>query len=248
MSGIDYDWDPSRPTISVADPRMTRMLLRDPDRCATLNEYAAACGMDTSEVVSLLAPYLDSGTLALDFFGDEVFVNTGPSGRPAPAASADVPPNLWEQLRSRAGVEFGYELWRLLRSLERSGWSVEHRPPRIMFGLGQVNEAPYLGVHAGQSTVPVLIFPLADALTHPGGLLDQYEFAGSNAVGIVCEERGLDPMVTAVRRWVLSRRVAPHLSVLVLEAPRYNPTLLNAADAAIVPVAVTRDTLGNYFW
>ena len=248
MSSIDFDWDPDRPTISVADPRMTRMLLREPDRCATLNEYASACGMDTSEVVSLLAPYLDSGTLALDFFGEEVFVNTGPSGRPAPIGSADVPPNLWEQLRTRSGVEGAYGLWKLLRSLERSGWAVEHRPHRIMFGLGQVNELPYLGVRAGQVTLPTLIFPLADALTHHGGLLDQYEYAGASAIGVVCDERGLDSMVTVVRQWVLTRRVTPRLSVLVMEAPRYNPTLLSAADAAVLPVSVTRDTLSNYIW
>jgi len=248
MSSVDYDWDPTRPTISVADPRLTRLLLREPQRCATLGEYAQACGIDTTRVVELLGSYLDNGTLSLDFFGDEVFVNTAPHGRPLPEASADVPPNLWESLRSRVGVETAYALWRILRSLERAGWLVEHRLHRIMFGLGRVQDAPYLGVKVGQVVVPTMIFPTAEMLGREGGLLDQYEQAGAAALAVVCDERGLDEAVTAVRRWVLGRKAVPTMSVLVLESPRYNPTLLSPGDAAMAPVAVTRDTLGNYFW
>jgi len=245
---VEYDWDPKRRALAVSDPRLTRVLLREPDRCATLNEYAAACGMDPSEIVELLGKYLDQGVLGLDFFGDEVFLHTAPSGRPAAPDFPDVPPNLWEQLRERAGLEAAYALWKLIRSLERSGWGVEHRVNRIVFGMGQVADPPYIGVRAGQSVVPALIFPSQDALIRSGGLLDQYEFAGAAAVAVICDERALDNMVTAVRRWSLVKRAPATLSVLVLESPRYNPTLLSPSDVAIEPVAVTRDTLGNYFW
>jgi len=248
MSDIDYDWDPSRQAISVRDPRLTRLLLREPGRCATLNEYAQACGLDTSDVVEMLGGYLDSGALALDFFGDEVFVNTAPLGRPLPRGSVDVPPNLWEELRERAGTETAYALWRMLRSLERSGWSVEHRVHRIMFGLGAVVDLPYLGVKVGGVVVPAMIFPHLDALGRGGGLLDQYERAGARALAAICDERGLDEVVTAVRRWMLSRRGPTALNVLVLESPRYNPTLLSPSDTAVRPVNVTRDTLGQYFF
>jgi hypothetical protein len=234
--------------LSVADPRLARVLLREPDRCATLNEYAGACGMDPSEIVDLVSDYLDQGVLGLDFFGDEVFLHTAPQGRPAPDGFPDVPPNLWEQLRDRANIETAYALWKLQRSLERSGWGVEHRVSRIVFGIGRVDDLPYLGVRAGQSVVPALIFPGQDALIRAGGLLDQYEFAEAAAVAIICDERALDDMVTAVRRWALVKRAPVTLSVLVLESPRYNPTLLSPCDVAIEPVAVTRDTLGNYFW
>jgi hypothetical protein len=243
----DYEWDLARTPIHVGDPRLNRMLLHEPSKCASLNEYAQACGMPTNQVATLLDEFLDSEAIGLDFFADEVFVNTAPHGRPAPDGTVDIPPNLWEQLRVRVGVDTAYTLWKLLRSLERSGWVVEHRLHRIMFGLASVADPPYLGVKAGAIWVPLMIFPSPDALIRSGGLLDQYERAGSSAIGVVCDEQELDSMVTAVRMWALSKREPPVLSVLVLEAPRYNPTLLTPRDAAITPVAVTRDALGNYF-
>jgi hypothetical protein len=248
MTGeLEYVWDPSRQVISVDDPRLNMLLVRQPDRCATLTEYAQACGMDTAQVVECLGRYLDSGEVGLDFFGDEVFVNTGPQGRPAPLGAVDVAPNLWEQLRSRVGVEAAYALWRMIRSLERAGWTVEHKVARIMFGLGFVDDAPYLGVTVGAIVVPVMVFPSSTQLSGERGLLDQYEQAGARAVAVICDERGLDEMVTAVRRWVLSKRAKPALNVLVLESPRYNPTLLSPNDAAVEPVSITRDGLGNLY-
>lgn len=248
MARIDFDFDPTRVTIILSDPRLKRIIIRDPERCATLNEYASACGMDTAEVVEALGPYLDTAELALDFYGDEVFLHTAPNGRGPESGALNIPPNLWERLRERCSVDEAYALWKLLRSLQRSGWTVEHRLHRIMFGIGPVRDVPYLGVVTGHATIPTLIFPPADSLISSDGLLEQYEQAGATALAVICDERALDEMVTAVRRWVLSRPVPIGMSVLVLEAPRYNPTLLSPGDAAVVPVAVTRDTLGNYFW
>jgi len=247
MAGIDYDFDPSKITIVLRDPRLKRVMVRDPERCATLNEYATSCSMDTDEVMEEISPYLDSGDFELDFYGDEVFLQTAPRGR-GEGQQPVVAPNLWERLRERSGVDESFALWKLLRSLERAGWRVEHRVHRIMFGMGAVRDLPYLGVAVGHVVLPVLVFPTMASLQGEDGLLEQYEEAGANAVAVVCDERGLDDVITTARRWMLSRRVMPALSVLVLEAPRYNPTLLSPADAAVVPVALTRDTLGNYFW
>jgi hypothetical protein len=239
---VEHLWDPSRRTISVADPRLNQFLVRHPDRCATLTEYAQAAGMDTSDVVELIGGYLDDGTLALEFVGDEVFVHTAPQGRPAPTGHADVPANLWERLRLRSSLEMSFAVWRLIRSMERSGWTVETNPAKVLFGLGPLSRVPYFGVLVGPQVIAVLPFPTPDEVAGPGGLLAEYARAGAGAVAVVCDEGGLDEMCTAVRRWVLSHRFTPSISTLVLEAPRYNPVLLAPTDGAIEPVAITRET------
>jgi hypothetical protein len=238
----DHQWDPGRRTISIADPRLNRFLVRQPERCATVNEYAQSSGLDTGEVIELLGPYLDDGTLALEFVADEVFVHTAPAGRPAPPGHADVPSNLWERLRIRSSLEMSYAVWKLIRSMERAGWQVETNPSKVLFGLGPVSRVPYFGVVVAHQVVPVLPFPSPDELVGGSGLLTEYERAGAPAVAVICDEGALDENTTSVRRWVLSQRYTPPLSVLVLEAPRYNPVLLAPADGAVRPVAITRET------
>lgn len=244
MNGTEFEWESLARSAHV-DPRVARILSQSPHTCATLDEYAKANNMATSDVVELLGQYLDSGLLSLDFYGDAVFLNTAPQGRDA---NTGIPANMWEQLRSRVSVAHAYALWQLLRSLESVGWDVEYRISRILFGLGRVDDPPYLGVVVGQRIVPALIFPSVESLVGHGGLFDQYEQAGCSALAVICDEGALDEMVTALRRWAAASRVPPTLRALVLEAPRYNPVLITPHDAAIEPVSVSRDTLGNYFW
>lgn len=239
----EHVWDPTRPTISLADPRLNQLIIRHPDRCASLTEYAQAAGIDTSEVVELFGPYLDNGTLALEFVGDEVFLHTAPSGRPAPISHADVPANLWERLRNRSSIEMSFAVWRLIRSMERAGWGVETSLTKVLYGLGPLVRAPYFGVRVGAQVVPVLPFPSVDEVAGPSGLLAEYNRAGAPAVAVVCDEGALDEMCTAVRRWVLSHRFLPTISTLVLESPRYSPVLLAPSDGSIEPVSVSRETL-----
>lgn len=238
----EYLWDPTRRTISVADPRLNQLLVRNPDRCASLTEYAQAAGMDTADVIDLLGTYLDDGTMTLEFVGDEVFVHTAPQGRPAPQGHADVPPNLWERLRLRSSLEMSFAVWKLIRSMERSGWGVETNPAKVLFGLGPLSRVPYFGIVVGPQVVAVLPFPTTDEVAGPAGLLAEYARAGAGAVAVVCDEGGLDEMCTAVRRWVLSHRYLPTIATLVLESPRYNPVLLAPSDGAVEPVSITRDT------
>lgn len=245
----NYIYDPARRVINTRDPRLNRVLLREPERCASVSEYAAASGIETTEVIELFGPYLDDETLALEIVGDEIFVLTAPNGRPMGPRCADVAPNLWERLRDNAPVELAYSLWKLVRGLERSGWRVENHPNRIMFGMAQVAERPYLGIDVGNTIVPLVIFPTADSVASPVGVLSEYNRAGAAAVGIVCDQGALDEMVTAARRWVLSHTVLrPTLSVLILEAPRFNPTLLSPGDAAVTPRAVTHQVLQSLEW
>jgi hypothetical protein len=244
----DYRLDPARRVLTATDPRLTRVMHREPLRCATLSEYAQATGMDATEVLQLLETFLDDGSVSIEVHGEEVFLNTAAAGRPVPAHLADTPPNLWETLRHRFDVPHAHQLWRLTRSLEAAGWRVEHNPSRIMFGLGRLSDLPVMGVDVGNTVVPLLLFPSAVALTAADGLLNTYESAGAAAVGIVCAQGALDEMATTVRSWVLGRQVPPPTSVLILESPRFNPTLLSPRDAAVTPKAVTIHTLQSEHW
>jgi hypothetical protein len=234
--------------LTTSDSRLTRLMQRDPLRCATINEYAQATGIDAGEIVELLGVYLDDGSLSIEVHGDDVFLHTAPDGRPAPDGLVDVPANLWELLRVRFSVPHAHQLWRLTRALEAAGWRVEHQPGRIMFGLGRLHEAPLMGVDVGNTVVPLLLFPSPVALTAPDGLLNTYENAGAAAVGIVCAQGALDEMATTVRAWMLSRQTPPPMSVLLLESPRFNPTLLSPGDGAITPRSVAINVLETGPW
>lgn len=239
----NYSFDQSKRIISVADSRLNNLLLNNPERCASVDEYSSATGIDTGDVLELLGAYIDDGTLGLEFVGDAIFVNTAPSGRPAPPHHAQVPPNLWERLRMVAPSELAYGLWKLIRGLERGGWKTETQPAKINSGLARLEDPPFLGVWVGGVVVPVLVFPTTDALQANHGLLSNYDQAGASAVAVVCDAGALDSTITAVRRWVHERRIVPGLSVLVLESPRFNPTLITPNDAAVTARSVTREVI-----
>jgi hypothetical protein len=246
-----YSQEPVRRVINTEDARLNRILLREDQHAtfASISEYAQHTGIDTADIIELFGTYLDEESVALEFVRDEIFLLTAPHGRPMRPGLAEVTPNLWELLRRRSDLEQAYLLWRLVRNLERSGWQVQTNLSRIMFGMAQVSELPLLGVDVGNSTVPLIIFPAADALSSPVGILNDYNRAGAAAVAIVCDNGALDEMVTAVRKWVLSHTVlAPSLSVLVLEAPRYNPTLLSPQDAAVSARDVTVQMVHSLDW
>lgn len=233
---------------TTSDYRLTTLLHRNPLRCASIGEYAQATGIDTADILDLLGDLLDDGSLAIEVHGDDVLLHTAPSGRPVPEHLAELPANLWETLRERFNIEHSHQLWKLIRALEAAGWRVEHQAARILFGLGDINPRPIIGVEVGNTVVPLLLFPTHTALVGHDGLLDSYERAGSAVVGIVCAQEALDATSTAVRSWMLGRQMPSSLSTLILESPRFNPTLLSPQDGAIIPRAVAIDTLHEDYW
>lgn len=234
-----YVYDPRRRALVVSDPRLTRLLQREPETCATLDEYAQHTGISTDGVLALLTPAIEDGVLGLELFGEGVFVHTAPLGRPGPVSLAEVAPNLWERLRSHGDVPVAYTLWRLLRSLELAGWRVEANPHRLQFGLGSLPFTPALGVHVQNAMLPLLLHPDPDALASAAGPLTYYAQAGAANVGVVCESGALDVVATAVRRWAMGCGGRPTLAVVVLEAPRYAPTILTPGDASVRPRSVS---------
>jgi hypothetical protein len=235
-----YTYDPTRRALVVAEPRLTRLLQRDPESCATLDEYARKTGIPTDRVLQLLTPAIEDGVLALEFYGQAVFVHTAPHGRPGPVHLPEVAPNLWERLRAHGDPAVAHTLWQIMRAMERAGWRVEANSHRIRFGLGPLPFTPPLGIQIAQTMVPLMLHPTPDELADPNGPVTLYELAGAPAIGVVCESGALDAMVTAVRRWTLARAGRTGMSVIVLEAPRYAPTLLEPNDAGVRPRAVSQ--------
>ena len=242
-AGRSWPLDPMRPVISLGEPRLQRLFLQDPMRCASLAEYAMATGIDISQVTMLLAEQLDAGTVSLGAVGGDVFVHTASLGRPTPAHLPQVPPNLWEVLRRQGDEAHAYRLWRLVRELEDAGWSVEAEGNRIPTTL--TGEVALVGLRLGAYTAPVVVLPAPDDLAHPAGVLTRFERKGIPLVAVICHRGELDRATTAARRWMFSRPARSPMSVVVLEAPRYQPVLLTPNDSSVTPTSVTREQLGQ---
>ena len=238
-----HGYDAVNRALIVGDPRLTRLLSRDPERCASLSEYAAATGIDTGRVMELFTTALDDGTLGFEPVGPEIFIHTAPRGRPSPVPTREVAPNLWERLRAHGDKHHAYHLWQLHRSLEESGWRVEANTATIMFPLRALAEVPALALTIGNRAVPLVVYPAAADVASPNGRLYDLAAAGAACAAIVCDSGALDEMVTAVRRFYMDAGTEVPMSVLILEGPRYNPVLLTQHDASVAPRSVTRAAL-----
>lgn len=235
-----HTFDQSRRPLVVADARLTKLMQRDSESCASINEYAQRTGIDTSKVLELLSPYLGE-TLRIEIFANEMFLHTAPAGRPTRPDLPEVAPNLWERLRSAGNVPEAYSLWRLYRGLELAGWRVEANPHRILFGLGDVAVRPALGVYVNNQMIPLVLHPAPDVLAEPqSGPLSMFDRAGAGAVGVVCESGGLDDVITSTRRWGLLHQGRTAMRVITFEAPRYSPVILTPGDASVRPRSISQ--------
>lgn len=246
MLNPDLPTPERRATFVLADARLTHVFLRTPERCATVDEYAAAAGMNPEQVLQLLQPHLSSGVLAIELFADTMFVHTAPRGRHNTPGETYVHPNLWERLRSRAPLARAHALWKLIRSLEHAGWNVEANAKNVTAGLGYLPSEPFLGVEVRGRAVAVIPYPAPAELTGEHGACETYLRAGAPGIAITCDNGGLDATVTAVRTWALTRGGPVNFTVLVLEAPRFNPTMIRPSDNSITPIAFSRQEVAGY--
>jgi len=228
-----------RRALTVPTPALQTLVWGHPGRCATISEYAQQAGISTEQVLDELGPFLEDGSVDLDVVGGELFVHTAPAGRPAPHALFSAPANLWERLRDQTEPALAYTQWRLIRQMERAGWRVETDPKQVTAGLGPLPTPPHLGIYVRHTLVPLLPFPTAAALTAPDGLLTTLEHAGAAAAAVACDNGALSATVTAARSWMLSRQLLPTVSVLVVESPRFAPTILRPTDSSITPISIT---------
>jgi len=244
---MTFEYNPARRALVVGDSRLTKVLQREPEACAAISEYASRTGIATDRVIGLLGQAVDEGVLGFEIWADEIFVHTAPYGRPSAPHLPEVAPNLWEYLRSEGrSVEDAYTLWRLTRGLERAGWDVETNPRRILFNMLVPPVPPALGLRTVGQVVPLVVHPTPAELADPRGPLSIYAGCGAQAAGVVCDSGELDAMVTAARRWALERGGYTNLAVLVLEAPRYAPTLLQPGDASVAPRSISVDALTGH--
>jgi hypothetical protein len=231
-----FIYDPNQPVLTFDDMRLTRLVQQEPRRCASINEYVGATGISVDRLLTMLQEPLERGDVDIEAVGGEVFLHTGPAGRPTPRDRSQVPPNLWEILRREHTAEESFTLWRITRDLEAGGWDIEVDPQNIPMVAGEV---ALLGLRFSASVVPLLILPALEEIASQSGPLTRFDIAGTGLCALTCLHRKLDPAVTAVRRWMLGRPLRAGLDVLVLEAPRYQPILLTADDGGITPRAVT---------
>lgn len=235
-------FDHRLPVLTFEDMRLTRLFHQEPQRCATVNEYAAATGIPVDRLLEMLSHPLQRGELDVEAVGGEIFVQTAPMGRPAPKGFGQTQPNLWEILRRDHSREQAYALWRIMRDMESGGWRVEADARFVPTGR---MESALLGLRFSLSTVPVLVLPDPVDISSQAGPLTHLEIAGMGLCAVTCLHRGLDATVTAVRQWMLGRPARAGLDVLVLEDPRYQPVLLTSDDGSITPRSVTIDAISS---
>jgi len=235
-------FDHRLPVLTFEDMRLTRLFCHEPQRCVTVNEYAAATGIPVDRLLEMLSSPLQRGELDVEAVGGEIFVHTAPMGRPAPKGFGQTQPNLWEVLRRDHSREQAYALWRIMRDMESGGWRVEADARYVP--SGRVENA-LLGLRLSLSIVPVLVLPELNDLSAQSGPLARFEIGGMGLCAVTCLHRKLDATVTAVRQWMLGRPARAGLDVIVLEAPRYQPVLLTSDDGSLTPRSVTVDAISS---
>jgi len=223
------------------DIRLTRALTKSLQPPATLNEYAQRTGIAIDRILELLQPHLKTGTLDVEAVGGEIFLHTAPRGRPGPAQLPQAPPNLWETLRDRYDTATAFAVWRLTRQLQAAGWSVENHPMHIPGSGG--HDRPPVGLHVRGGVIPVLVRTPTDVIAGAKSPLTGFDRRGVPVVAVTCPEGKLDPCITAVRTWFLTRYARTRLRTLVLEEPRYSPVLVGPDDSSVVPVSVSIESL-----
>jgi hypothetical protein len=216
----------------ILDPRLSRLMTRDPLRCASLSEYSAATGIELMTLMTLLGPLLDSGSGALEVVGEEVFLHTAPVHS---HGTTGLPPNLWSTLRLATDPSRAHTLWSLLRTLERTGWEPVVDPAVIASALPRLRPVPTIALEVRAALAP-LVHDVRPGLAVEE--LERIRSAGCAAAVVTCETGELDAMTTAVRRWIGSRRDG--CAVMILEAPRFAPgPVLRPGDTSVRPASTS---------
>jgi hypothetical protein len=225
---------------------LAHALRKDFEKTATLSELAIAAHMSVDEVVLELGEAFDDGLLGIEAVDGELFLHPHPGGRTG--AEDETPRNLWEDLRESRTLEEAAGLYRLYRSLERGGWHVIVNPGRWNSAVTESGVRCDLGVVAGGVLVPLVWNQSEEAISEPGGVIQNLYRAGVQAVAVVCQQHRLDSYVTAARKWYLSQVAERSIVVLVLEAPRLQPVIVRHSDRAVDAVSVGEHTIEGITW
>lgn len=222
------------------DVRLSRVLHNQLHAIATLHELAVASSMAIDEVVSALGGLLDRDAVGIEAADGELFLLTNPKSGTGP--SRDVAVGLWETLRKGRDVKSAARVWRVMRFLERAGWGVVPNPGELLPALGTMPERIDLAVTVRGMLVGAVDVPDPTRLARGDGVLAHADQAGLGAIALLCAERQLEPCVTASREFHLTRVVPSSLTVMVLEAPRFQPVIVARDDTSVRAVSVTAVT------
>ena len=216
----------------LADPRLHHVFTYEPATCATITEYAQACGLPPERIIDLMNDALDAGILTLEPVGGEIFVHTSPTASNYTRTAA-AKPNLWAQLRETTNPAGAYLLWRLVRSLQQGGWTVETSQAHIKAGLGPLNPTPALALAVNNTLAPAILHPDSDTLRHQQGPAAALADAGATIVAVIIDSGGLDEAVTAIHHLGTTR---PDITTVYLlcEEPSYHPVAVTCTDAAVL--------------
>lgn len=231
-------------TISYGDARLARIFTREPLRCASVDEYAKACGMSTFEVLTALQDAISNQQLRLDNVAGTFYVHTAPNGRNTPGAH--VPANAWEHLTGTYNAYEASSIWNLKNQLNRAGWLTETRPSILQSSFPGLRTPVKIGVISKDRLFPVHDYTKPETLAHPQGPLRDYSSAQIPLCVVLVPEGALEEHISAVRDFYLTN---PHMATttVLAQAPSFAPIVLRSDDVSVAPRAVTLEDLNNMF-
>lgn len=225
--------------LKTLDTRLVRLVTSDPLRCASINEYSLACGIPVLDVLSQLEPLLSTGACNLEIVNGEVFLNTCVFSVTGKVTQSGLPDNLWGTFRKSANPVASLALWKLSRTLQRSGWEVVADPNVIAKAFPKLKQPPFLAVQVRSHLAPV-VHRVPDLTLSQSDELSNLVNVGCKAAVLTCNLGGLDDSVTLLRRWYKAQKSNDVPAVMILEAPRYAPgQVLTPNDSGIKPNTVT---------
>lgn len=242
MSERSWPLDPTRPVIALPDARLQRLMLNDPSRCASINEYCRATGINPIDIMGFLSGAINEGLISLESVGGEVFIHTAPLGRVN--TGVQVPPNLWEMLRRNGDTTSSFKLWRFVRELEFGGWEVEVDSKKIP----NIDSSSPVAVRIGAYILPLLLLPTTDDIASLNGPLSKFARKGYPLVGVICEKGLYEDYATSIRGWILNRDATVDLDILLMERPMYQPILIRTRDKSINPRSINRREIEDVFF
>lgn len=228
--------------MEYGDSRLMRLFTREPLRCVTIDDYAAAAGMTVFDVLLALTPAKEAGHISFDNQNGTFYVNTAPNGRND--GLTHPPANLWEQLRTHYPAYEAARVWTLSQTLKRAGWLTEVRPAILTAHYSGITPAIRVAAISQERNLPVCDYPALTDITNPYGIIQQLSTKHITVALILIPEYKLDDYITAARSWYLEHPYAAS-KIALCEAPTFNPVLLSANDVSVAPRSVTLEELSN---
>lgn len=229
---------------SFTDYRLTKLILQDPIRCSTINEYSRATGIPAQLLLEELHPYTNDLSISFEAFGGEIFLNTSPHMRNCEHNHFYFAENLWEIFRQSNNIEKANKIFKIFRSLEMNDWRVEYRLKNIP--IDYLGNRTDLALKVGKSILPLILFPKPNSLDKKDSPLLQYSKTKLPILAIMIEEGALDQTLSYIRKWFVENSIYKNLDILLLEAPTHAPYILSGSDGSLQARSATLSYLENF--